>query len=302
MAEHKKIIAVLGATGAQGGAVVEALLAEGKFGVRAIVRDPSKENAKKLAEKGAEVVKGDAAKKEDLIAAFKGVHGVFGLTMAWDPNGTGKELEYGFTLNEAVKEAGVKHYIFSSLPNADAISNKKWHVTHFTDKKIIEENARKMGIPTVGLGPAFYFQNFQTMLAPKKTENGLVFSLPLELNHYLTAFDVNDIGPAAVSIFHDFQKYDGKFIPLAGSHAHPQDYVKEFVEVTGVKATYQPIPLDVYAKLPFPGAEELAQMFGWFRDYTYFGPNADLEIGRKVHPGLKTWKEWLQKTGWKGPQ
>lgn len=210
----------------------------------------------------------------------------------------GKEFEIGKVMNEAVKAAGVKHYIFSSLANVKKISNGKWDVPHFTMKALIEDHAREIGIPTVGLGAGCYMQNWLSFFTPAAQPDGsFVFNLPMPDTAYLHLFDIDDIGTAAVTVFNDFDTWVGKTVPLYGEKLHPSDLAKVFTEVTGKKASFNSIPLEVYAKFSFPGAEEMAQMFGWFAEFGYFGPNDDHSLTKKVNSNLTTWKDFVTKTG-----
>jgi len=129
---EKKLIAVFGATGKQGGSVVRALQASGQFNVRALSRDPSKH--RELAD---EVVEADLNRPETLKAAFEGAHGVFLVTNVCQEKGA-DELKQATAAVRAAKDAGVKHLIWSTLPNVEAISGGKFHVPHFTGKAKVD--------------------------------------------------------------------------------------------------------------------------------------------------------------------
>jgi uncharacterized protein YbjT (DUF2867 family) len=289
----------LGATGAQGSSVVEALLKDGKWDVRAMSRDPEKEQAKELKKKGVEVVKGDMKNESELRNAMKGIHAIFALTAFWDPDTMFKEQELGKKIVDISKESGVKHFIWSSLPNVAKISNNKYHVPHFTDKAIVAEYAQEKGLFCTFVAPAFYYQNFATFFPPKNENGTMIFSMPMPESKKLTAFDVADTGAAVVTALNNPQEWKDKFIALAGDHMHPQDYISTYTKVTGIPAKYVAVPTDVWAKYPFPGAKEVAEMFAWFNEFTYFGPH-DFTIGKKANPNLKTWEQYLKVSGWKG--
>src|SRR5258706_6936196 len=150
---NKKIIAVIGATGQQGGAVVRALQASGEFKVRALARNPDKHRP--LAD---EVVKADLDRPETLEAAFKGAYGVF-LVTNFREKGT-DELKQATAAVRAGKDAGVKHFVWSTLPNVEEISGGKFHVPHFTGKARIDSIVKAAGFAshTFVIAP-FYFQN-----------------------------------------------------------------------------------------------------------------------------------------------
>src|SRR5205809_2597737 len=137
----KKLIAVIGTTGHQGGGVVRALQANGQFKVRALTRDPDKH--RELAE---EVVEVDLDKPETLKAAFEGADGVFLVTNFWAPGGT-DELKQATAAIRAAKDAGVKHYVWSTLPDVEAISGGKFDVPHFTGKAKIDQVVQEAGFP-----------------------------------------------------------------------------------------------------------------------------------------------------------
>ena len=124
---NERVIAVIGAAGRQGGAVVRALQAAGQFTVRALSRNPDQH--RDLAD---EVVKADLDRPETLKAAFEGAYGVFLVTNFWE-EGT-DELKQATAAVRAARDAGVKHFIWSTLPDVEAISAGKFDAAHFTGK------------------------------------------------------------------------------------------------------------------------------------------------------------------------
>src|SRR6202040_2944393 len=168
MSNTQKLIAVIGATGQQGGAVVRALQASGRFRVRALTRNPGKH--RELAD---EVVEADLDRPETLKAAFEGAHGVFLVTNFWE-EGT-DELKQATAAVRAAKDAGVKHFIWSTLPDVEAISGGKFHVPHFTGKAKIDRIVKEAGFVhhTFVIAP-FFYQNLVGVLAPQKQADGSV--------------------------------------------------------------------------------------------------------------------------------
>src|ERR1700741_621689 len=150
---NKKLIAVVGGTGQQGGAVVRALQAGNHFKVRALTRNPAKH--RELAD---EVIQADLTRPESLRAAFEGAHGVFLVTNAWE-EGSG-EIEQATAAVRAAKDAGVKHLVWSTLPNVEAISGGKFNVPHFTGKAKINRVVKEAGFAnnTLVIAP-FYYHN-----------------------------------------------------------------------------------------------------------------------------------------------
>lgn len=295
----KKLILVFGATGAQGGSVVDFLLKDGKYKVRGVTRNVNSEKAKALAAKGVEVVTGDVGDSDptNLKKAFKDVYGVFAVTNFWDPSSMGKEVEQGTRLADLAKEAGVKHYVWSTLPNVQKISNGKYHVPHFTDKAVVDEHIEKIGLNYTFVAAAFYYQNFASFFPPRKADDGsFVFTLPLKPERLHAAYDVTDTGGIVVEVFNNPEKYAKKWIPMAGNNEIPSDYFKAMEEVTGKKVVFNAITTEQFAAFGFPGAEEMAQMFGYFNEYNYFGPHNPSDT-KKVFPGIKSFKEYLKSSG-----
>lgn len=289
----KPIFVVFGATGAQGGAVVRSLLRNGKYHIRGLTRNVESEAAKKLKAQGVELVKGDMHNREDLKQVFKGAEVAFVLTNFWDPSSMGKEYEIGKVIVDEAIAAGVKHFIWSTLPPAEKVSNGKYKVPHFDDKAKVDEYIKSKGLPASFIEPGFYYQNFKTFFPPKKEEDG-TYVLSLPATSSITAVDIEDIGDAVVYMEEHRNEFLGKYVPFYGSHMSPQEYVDQLSAYTGQKVKLNLIPRDVYAKFNFPGAHELAEMFGWFDEFTCHGPGADLEIRKKVNPNVKTWQQYLE--------
>src|SRR3954462_9763652 len=172
---EKKVIAVVGATGQQGGGVVRALRASGQFKVRALTRDPSKH--RNLAD---EVVEADLNRPETLKGAFHGAHGVFLVTNFQELGEA--EFKLATTAVHAAKEAGVQHFIWSTLPNVEAISGGKLHVPHFSGKAKVDRIVKDTGFKhhTFVIAP-FFYQNLAGLMAPQKQEDGtLGWALPVD--------------------------------------------------------------------------------------------------------------------------
>src|SRR6202521_3378187 len=213
LSNHKNRIAAIGATGQQGGAVVRALQASGQFKVRALTRNPGKH--RELAE---EVVEADLDRPETLKAAFEGAYGVFLVTNFWEP-GT-DELKQATAAVRAAKEAGVKHFIWSTLPDVEAISGGKLHVPHFTGKAKIDRIVKEAGFAhhTFVIAP-FFYQNLVGLLAPQKQEDGtLGWALPIDpAVRGIHMGDITALGGIAAGAFaHPHQAGNGEYLPLVG--------------------------------------------------------------------------------------
>src|SRR5436190_19459787 len=206
----RKLIAVIGATGQQGGAVVRALQAQGQFKVRALTRNPDKHRG--LAD---EVVEADLDRPETLKAAFEGAHGVFLVTNAWEA-GAGK-IKQATAAVGAAKEAGVKHFVWSTLPDVERISGGKLHVPHFTDKAKIDRIVGEAGFAnhTFVIAP-FFYQNVVGAMGPQKQEDGtLGWALPIDPTvRVMHMGDIRELGDIVAVVFaNPDQAGNGEYLP-----------------------------------------------------------------------------------------
>ena len=213
LSNNKKLIAVIGATGQQGGGVVRALQASGQFKVRALSRNPGKH--RELAD---EVVEADLDRPETLNAAFEGAHGVFLVTNFWE-QGT-DELKQATAAVRAAKDAGVKHFIWSTLPDVEAISGGKFDVPHFTGKAKIDRIVKEAGFAnhTFVIAP-FYYQGLLGALAPQKQADGSVgWALPLDPTvRVIHMGDITELGDIVAGAFaHPDEAGNGEYLPLVG--------------------------------------------------------------------------------------
>ena len=269
----RKLIAVIGATGQQGGGVVRALQASGQFKVRALSRDPDKH--RQLTE---EVVQADLDRPETLNAAFAGADGVFLVTSFWGP-GT-DEFKQATAAVRAAKEAGVKHFIWSTLPNVEAISGGKFDVPHFTGKAKIDRIVKEAGFPhhTFVIAPGYY-QNFVGSLAPQKQADGSVgWALPLDPDvRCLHMGDIRELGNiVAGAVAHPDEAGNGEYLPLVGDFLSFNEIV-ETLNRQGHDLSYKQIPKENFAG-SFPGATEIAEMFSYWEAHTYLGSDSSDQI------------------------
>src|SRR5229473_6880325 len=263
---NEKLIAVIGATGQQGGGVVRALQASSQFKVRALTRNPGKHR-----ELAAEVVEADLNRPETLKAAFAGAHGVFLVTNFWE-KGT-DELKQATAAVRAAKEAGVKHFIWSTLPNVEAISAGKFEVPHFTGKAQIDRIVKEAGFAnhTFVIAP-FYYQNLVGALAPQKQADGsLGWALPLDPNvRCIHMGDICELGNIVAGAFaHPEEAGNGEYLPLVGDFMSFNE-ILDALNRQGHNFSFTQVPADVFATL-FPGAAEIAAMFRYFEAHTYLG-------------------------------
>jgi uncharacterized protein YbjT (DUF2867 family) len=269
MSNTQKLIAVVGATGRQGGAVVRALQANGQFKVRALTRDPAKHP--KLAD---EVVAADLDRPETLEAAFAGAHGVFLVTNAWEA-GRG-ESKQALAAIDAAKKAGVQHLIWSTLPNVETISGGKIDVPHFTDKANVERIVRDAGFTyhTFVIAP-FYYQNLLGAMVPQKQADGTAaWALPLDPSKRVIHMgDITEIGRLVAGAFaHPELAGHGEHLPLVGDFLSFNEVIAT-LNKQGHKVAFQQVPAEVFSGW-FPGAADVAAMLAYFEAHTYLGLNS----------------------------
>jgi uncharacterized protein YbjT (DUF2867 family) len=273
LSNNKKLIAVIGATGQQGGGVLRALQARGQFKVRALTRNPDKH--RELAE---EVVEADLGRPETLKAAFAGAHGVFLVTNFQEAGSD--ELNQATAAIRAAKDAVVKHFIWSTLPNVEAISGGKFDVPHFTGKAKIDRLVKDGGFEnyTFVIAP-FYYQNLAGALGPHKQADGSMgWALPLDPTlRVIHMGDINELGYIVAGAFaHPDEAGNGQYLPLVGDFMSFNEIV-ETINRQGHNISYNRVPKEVFAGF-FPGAAEIAEMFSYWEAHTYLGSDLSPQI------------------------
>lgn len=309
MAE-KKIIAVVGATGAQGGGLVRAILNDpaGHFTVRALTRDPHSAKAKELARLGAEVVAADVDDVESLKRAFQGAYGAFCVTFFWAHFSPERELANATAMAEAAKHAGLQHVIWSTLEDTRhyyPLSDHrmptlmgKYKVPHFDAKGEANHIFTDLRVPTTFLLTSFYWDNFIHFgMGPKKGADGkLAITFPLG-DKKLPGIAAEDIGKCAYGIFKwglGLIKPIGATVGIAGEHLTGAQMAAAFSKALGQDVGYNAVPPDVYRSFGFPGAEDLGNMFQFKHDFEgYFCGARNLDISRSLNPALQTFEQWL---------
>ena len=303
----RKIIAVVGATGAQGGGLVRAILADrsGGFAVRALTRNPDSEKAQALRAAGAEVVAADLDNPASLGKAFAGAYGAFCLTNFWEHFSPEKELEQARNMAQTAKAAGVQHVIWSTLEDTrkwvplqdDRMPTLmgKYKVPHFDAKGEADQFFRDAGVPTTFLLTSFYWENFIFFGAgPQRGPDGsLALVFPLD-DKPLSSIAVEDIGKCAYAIFKRGKEFIGKTVAIAGQHLTGQEMARAMSQALGQEIRYTSVPPEVYRSFGFPGADDLGNMFQFKRDFNeYFVGARDLKFTRSLNPELQTFEEWL---------
>jgi uncharacterized protein YbjT (DUF2867 family) len=270
---NKEVIAVVGATGQQGGAVVRAIRAGNQFKVRALTRNPAQH--RELAD---EVVEADLNRPETLASAFHGAYGVF-LVTNFQEHGA-DELKQATAAVHAARDAGVKHFVWSTLPDVEAISKGKFHVPHFTGKAKVDRIVREAGFAnhTFIIAP-FYYQNLIGVLGPQKQPNGSAgWTLPLDpAVRSIHMGDITELGDVVVGAFaHPDQAGHGEYLPLVGDFLKFNEII-DALNRQGNNFSFHQVPKEVFAGF-FPGAAEIAEMFAYFQAHTYLGSDSRDQI------------------------
>jgi len=303
----KKIIAVVGATGAQGGGVVRAILndRDARFAARAVTRDVHSDKAKALAAAGAEVVAGDVDDVESLKRAFAGAYGAFCVTPFWAHMSPDREMAEARNLAQAAKHAGVQHVIWSTLedtrkwvPLDDSrmpTLQGKYKVPHYDAKGEANKLFTDLGLPTTLLQTSFYWENLIYFGAgPKLGPDGtLAITMPMG-DKRLPGMASEDIGKCAYAIFKGGPEYVGKTISIAGEKLTGEQMAAALTKALGRTVRYNDVPPEVYRGFGLPGADEMGNMFQFKRDFEkdYCGVR-DLAVARKLNPALQTFAQWL---------
>jgi len=304
----KKIIAVTGATGTQGGGLVRAILADPNsgFSVRAITRDPNKDKAKALAAAGAEVVQGDLDDVESLKKAFAGAHGVYGVTNFWEHFSGEKEKAQAKNIADAARAAGVKHVIWSTLEDTRKLMSPddkrmpmlqgKYRVPHFDAKAEADEYFK--GLPVTYLVTSFYWDNLYLFgLAPKKDDKG-VYSWTFPMGEAkLPGIAAEDIGKVAYGIFKAGTKYVGKTVGIASEFLTVSQMSDKLARAKGIPSiTHHDVSADDYRAFGFPGADEMGNMMQVYRDFeAEVVGRRDPALARQLAGSILTFDQFLDK-------
>lgn len=304
---EKKIIAILGATGAQGGGLARAILNDpsGGFAVRALTRDVNSDKAKALAKLGAEVVAADVDDIESLKRAFAGAYGAYCVTFFWDHFSPEKEMAEAKAMAEAAKDAGLKHVIWSTfedtrkwVPLGDdrmPTLQEKYKVPHFDGKGEANQYFIDAGVPTTFLYTSFYWENLIYFgMGPQKGPDGkLAIVFPMG-DKKLPGIAAEDIGKSAYGIFKEGDEFIGKSVGVAGEHLTGEQMAESLTKALGQEVVYNDVPADVYRGFGFPGADDVGNMFQFKRDFQQdYLKTRNLDVVQSINPAVQTFDEWL---------
>jgi uncharacterized protein YbjT (DUF2867 family) len=304
----RKIIAVTGATGAQGGGLARAILAhcDSAFRVRAITRKPDGEKAQALARLGAEVVSADADDPASLERAFAGAYGAFCVTNFWEHFSAEREAAQAAALARATRNAGVQHVIWSTLEdtrrwiplddNRLPTLQGQYKVPHFDAKGASDRVFAEQGAPTTYLLASFYWENFIHFgMGPREIPGGnLVLAMPLG-GVKLPGIAAEDIGTCAYGVFRRGTGTVGQRIGIAGEILSGAEMASQMAKALGRSVTFDDVPFDVYRKLGFPGADDLGNMFQFqaIRGDAFLR-DRDVALSRALDPQLLSFEAWLR--------
>jgi len=302
-----KLIAIVGATGAQGGGLARAVLADpdGGFAVRALTRDPSSEKATALAAQGAEVVQADIDDETSIRSAFEGAYGAFCVTNFWEHFSGEKEIVQAGNMARAAKSAGLKHVIWSTFEDS-----RKWipltddrmptlqgrfKVAHFDAKSEADHFFTDLGVPTTLMLTSAYWENFIYFgWGPQRGEDGvLAVTFPMG-DKKLPSIAAEDIGKSAYGIFKAGAEFIGRTVGIAGEHLTGAEIATSLTKALGEEVRYNDVPADVYRGFGFPGADDVGNMFQFKRDFNedYCGARS-LAASRRLNPELQSLDTWL---------
>ena len=282
MTTLSKLILVTGATGQQGGAVATALLAKGQK-IRVISRTPDKASA--LAKAGAEVVKGNLTNASDLQAALRGVHGVFAMSTPFEA-GMDQEVRQGIMMADAAKQAGITHYVYTSVGSA----HRNTGIPHFETKWKVEQHIRQIGLPATILRPVFFMENFTTFSKP--TAEGILM-MPMRADKKLAMVALRDIGEFGAAAFMRPNDFLGQAIDLGGDELTMPDVAAQLSKVTGRSIQFRALPLE---EAEAAIGDDLATMFRWFNEVGYQINVAALKQTFGIP--LTTFAEWMKTIDW----
>lgn len=299
-----KTILVIGATGAQGGGVARALLARGKYAVKAMTRNPESEKAQALAQQGAGLVSANLDDLDSLVAVMNGVHGVFAVTNFWEVLSIEREKQQAQNIAEAAKQTGVRHVIWSTLEDT-----RTYIPEDFTDMPMLEgvyrvphldakneANAYFADVPTTFLITSFFWDNLINFgMSPKRNEQGHYdYVMPLG-DKKLAGHVAEDIGKAVAPMFEQTERFVGETVGIQTQALTLSEMSEIIAEEISVKVNYIPIDADSFRAFPFDGAEEIGNNFQYFRDFNEdFLALRSAELMHELNPAAQSFREYVK--------
>ena len=281
-----KLVLVTGATGNQGGAVVQALLNQGHR-VRALTRNPASPAAKRLSEQGVQIAVGDFADHDSLVRAARGVDAVYAMTTPFE-QGVEQETAQGIAMTDAAKAVGIGHLVYSSVASADRATG----IPHFDSKYEVEKHIQSSGVPYTIIAPVFFMDNLlQPWILSGLHQGKLAMALPA--THPLQQIAVADIGAFATAVIERRDTVLGRRFDIAGDELTGEEAAAILSRVTGREIRYEGFPPDVLRAQ----SEDMALMFEWFASTGYA---ADIDGLRRDFPEVEwhDFEAWARKQDW----
>ncbi len=304
----KRVIAVVGATGAQGGGLARAILNDpsSAYSVRALVRDPSSRKAQALARAGADVVRADIDDEASLTRALQGAYGAFFVTFYWSHFSPEREKAEAASMARAARAAGLKHVIWSTLedtrelvPLADTrmpTLMERYKVPHFDAKGESNRVFTEHGVPTTFLLTSGYWENLIHFgWGPKRNADGrLAVVFPIA-DKKIPWVGAEDIGKCAYGIFKAGTAMIGKTVGVSGEHLSGAEIAAGLSRALGETVHYVAVKPEQYRAFGFPGADDLGNMFQFKTDFNErYRAARDVNEARRLNPALQRFDDWLR--------
>lgn len=314
--QGKPVVAIAGATGAQGGGLARAILSDpaSPFAVRALTRNPVSAKARALAELGAEVVAADVDDPASVARAFDGASAAYCVTFYWDHVSPEREFAQASAMAHAAKQAGLGHVIWSTLedtrrfvPLEDGRMPTlmgRYKVPHFDAKGEADAVFAGLGLPVTYLLTSFYWDNFNRFgFGPVRDSAGrLVLTLPMA-DRKMPGIAAEDIGRCAYGILKRGAEFHGARVGVASEHLTGEEMAAGLSEATGEPVRYEPVPHPVFRQLGFPHADDLGNMFQFNTEFSEeFCKARDPRISRELNPAMLTFQQWVQANRGKIPE
>nr|OQO21813.1 hypothetical protein B0A51_09833 [Rachicladosporium sp. CCFEE 5018] len=313
MSSTKRILTIFGATGQQGGSIIDVVLSRpelsAKYALRGITRDTTSSKSQSLASKGVELAQANIDDLESLKTALKGSYGVYGVTDYWSlrvPNAKEVEIQQGKNIFLAAKEAGVKHFVFSALPNVNTLSKGKYPgVEHFDGKAEVKEfvEANKGDMLASFYMPAMYIDFVKTLTKSFDGVPTLALPFPDENFAWPLLAPRRDGGKYVVGLFDAGEKANGVSVQGVSTWTTPKKVVTQLGEFIGKEVKFNTIPGEVFGSfLPEAIREDLTQMMEWIGEESYYGKGTEKKQGESdkfliENPGLVDWPTFLKEGG-----
>jgi uncharacterized protein YbjT (DUF2867 family) len=291
----------LGACGSQGGSVVRSLLKDGTFNIRGVTRKTDSEKSQEFQRQGVEMIYGDTTNPKSLKDAFKNAFAAYIVVNFWDPDIKMKEQELTKKILDIAKDCGIQQILLAGLPDVEKFSNGKLDVPHFTMKAKSVEYAKTLNFKYfTNIEAAYYYSNWFTFFKPTKIDGTWTWTLPV--HKQFSQFDPQeDIGPAALTALKHPEMWNGRDILLQGDYLSPNEVVRIIGEVTGKPTQFKYLSPDEFISKN-PGMEEMTEMFSWFDEFGYYGPESETRqwnSGRLANPNMRGFQDWMECGAWK---